>query len=449
MTSVLAALPVYVSLHAGHALALKQLGRAGFPEAYALILQGIACMACAAFAARRRGQSLVPADPKLQATRLVLAGASLTLITMSYWHVNAATVEMIASLDVALLILTGGWTGERYTGRQRALAFASLLLGAFLVIAARGPAERVLGYGLAFLGTLGITVGYLVLRRSSRTENDAVTSFVAGLSILLYGFGVLAWTGAPAPSASGAGIAALAGAMMFAIYELTLFLYRRMDIGSAEYPTLVSALLVLPLERLLFGTQFGASYVLSIVANVAVLGLALFSAKRGRVALERAMPAIQQSTPINCGPASLESVLRYWDVPSPGQTALAERLTLASNNTAHPAFLSRLAGELGLEAEFLQGLELRDLEAFVGRGETPIVVWWFDDGGHYSVLTAIDDAHVHLMDPWPDPAFPDQYRKVPRASFEANWYGTYCRRAAIRITGERKHARPHLVAANA
>ncbi len=430
-------LPLYLALHCGHALALKQLARCEYSQADTLIFQGLACMGCAWLSARFRKASLVPRNIRLQAARLVIAGAALSLLTMSYWHVNAATVEMISSMDIALLILMGAWTGESYSPRQRALALASLALGALLVVAARGPAERVMGYGMAFLGTAGVAVGYLVLKSSAETENDSVTSFVAGLAILGFGF---AGRGISAGGAavSGALVAGLAGVMMFWIYELTLFLYRRMDIGSAEYPTLVSALLVLPLERALFATRFNPLYVFSIVANAAVLGLALFNGRRDRVCLLRPVPPVRQSTPITCGPASLDSVLRYWGKASPGELALSEQLGTLAAGVTRPEELAHLARRFGLDAELRERLQIEDLEGFLRDGETAIVIW-NDDGGHYSVLTGIDDAHVHLMDPWPDPAHPGTYRSIPIGSFRSNWHGQYCRRAAIRIKGDPIH----------
>lgn len=65
---------------------------------------------------------------------------------------------------------------------------------------------------------------------------------------------------------------------MYWIYDLTLRLYRRMDIALAEYPTLLSAALVIPLENLLLNAPLDLAYSICIGVQIVALG-ALLSTK--------------------------------------------------------------------------------------------------------------------------------------------------------------------------
>jgi drug/metabolite transporter (DMT)-like permease len=124
-----------------------------------------------------------------------------------------------------------------------------------------------------------VTFGYLFIRSSAKTENIHVVALVAGLAIVFYGaFGRLAAPAAPAaPLPSPLEIAFLlaTGAIMYALYHMTVKLYRKLDLAVAEYPTLVAALLVLPLETALLGTRFEAWYIAAMVANTGFLGYVL------------------------------------------------------------------------------------------------------------------------------------------------------------------------------
>lgn len=277
---LVAVLIPYVLCTALHALALKQLARMGVSAADTLVWRGLVCVAlAAAFAAYHRA-SLWPNRPGLQAARAASAGLSLWLLTAAYQYANATTVSAISRLDTAILIMLGPLAAVAASNLQRGLAALSFLVLAFLALA-QGSGESVLGYGLAFAGTLGVTAGYLFLRSSAKSENPYVIAGVAGAAIVVYGLAAQAF-GPPSVAFEPLawGLLAASGMMMYALYQLTIALYKVMDVALAEYPTLFAALLVLPAEALVFGVQFSAVYVAAMVANVALLGGILALAPR-------------------------------------------------------------------------------------------------------------------------------------------------------------------------
>lgn len=275
---LVAILVPYVGLHAGHSLVMKYLNVQGCSLEDILIYRGLGCVLTAVVLGTMYRQSLIPNRPGTQIARFFFSGLALCLITAAFKYANATTVSVISRLDTAILVVVGPWIGVATSRRQQVLAFASLAALTGLSIAGTGGGtEQSLGYVLAFLGTLGITAGYLFLRASARSENIYVVSLIAGLAILFYGSAgkLLGHAPTSAPAALSVGVALLAGVMMFYLYQLTVWLYGMMDITLAEYPTLFAALLVLPAEHYLFGVHFDRVYVISVVANVALLGAVL------------------------------------------------------------------------------------------------------------------------------------------------------------------------------
>lgn len=269
------ALCLYVALIAGHALVLRHLARAGVSAEDTMIFRGIACIACAAVAGLVLRQSLVPNKPGLQLARFFFSGFALWLITAAYQHANATTVTVISRLDTAILMVLGPMIGVAATGLQRGLSLVAIfMLVGVAIWGGSGTGDTLLGYGLAFVGTAGITAGYLFLRSSGKSENDQVVAAVAGLAIAFYGVaGRALGVGHPSTlDASSLAWLGVAGIAMYLIYILTLKLYKLMDITLAEYPTLFAALLVMPAEAVLFQVSFEPMYIAAMVANVALLG---------------------------------------------------------------------------------------------------------------------------------------------------------------------------------
>ena len=64
---------------------------------------------------------------------------------------------------------------------------------------------------------------------------------------------------------------------MYSLYDLTVRLYKVMDVARAEYPTLFSTLLVMAMEASLLNVHFDTLYVATMLANLVLLGLILWA----------------------------------------------------------------------------------------------------------------------------------------------------------------------------
>jgi predicted double-glycine peptidase len=155
-------------------------------------------------------------------------------------------------------------------------------------------------------------------------------------------------------------------------------------------------------------------------ASMGSLNLALFS-----------MPDTRQSTEYSCGAAAMQAVLGYYgrDI---GEEDIREMLNTNEESGTYPDDIIRVAGALGLQAEYKENMTMADLESYVAQG-IPVIVdcqaWrsvsqynesWADTwyNGHWLVVIGIDENNVTLEDPYilGDRGF------MPREEFEARWH---------------------------
>jgi|GEM_PF-5946355 len=265
----------YVLLHAANLLLLKYLAVLELPAPTTLVYRGLGCAMVAAVIALRTRTSLLPKFPREQVIRFLIAGASLYLLTQSFFYARASTVGWISRLDTALLICLGSLAGSQTSSARRLMA-GFLIIGAIVAgMILRADGESLWGYCLAFIATCGLTAGYILMKRTGVKETTPVVALVAALALVFYGSTLGGLAQPPDPRVLGA---ILSGFCMYAIYDLTLRLYRRMDIALAEYPTLVSAAIVIPLENRILNSPFDATYSLCIGLQIVALG-ALLSTK--------------------------------------------------------------------------------------------------------------------------------------------------------------------------
>jgi hypothetical protein len=145
------------------------------------------------------------------------------------------------------------------------------------------------------------------------------------------------------------------------------------------------------------------------------------------------MPDTRQSTEYSCGAAALQAVLGYWgrDI---GEEDLREMLNTNEESGTYPDDIIRVAGALGLQAEYKENMTMAELGGYVGRG-IPVIVdcqaWrsisqnnesWEDTwyNGHWMVVIGVDDFNVILEDPY----MLGDRGILSRQEFEARWHNS-------------------------
>lgn len=137
-----------------------------------------------------------------------------------------------------------------------------------------------------------------------------------------------------------------------------------------------------------------------------------------------------QETDYSCGPASLLSVLRYWNVYPGDEKGLYALLGTTPQNGTHPKHLEEGAQFFGLAAEMKENLTMEDLNAAVEKDVTVIVdlqAWsgarknnwdykW--DDGHYVVYVGSHHNNAFFM----DPSAEGNYAYIPIEEFLRRWH---------------------------
>jgi hypothetical protein len=103
-----------------------------------------------------------------------------------------------------------------------------------------------------------------------------------------------------------------------------------------------------------------------------------------------------QTKPGLCGPASLKAILSFYG-ETHSEKLLAELSGATTENGVGAAGLVRAATKLGFKAVSKDKNSIEDLKELLDDG--PVIVNWFDTGGHYSVATRIEDDKIHIMNP--------------------------------------------------
>lgn len=142
------------------------------------------------------------------------------------------------------------------------------------------------------------------------------------------------------------------------------------------------------------------------------------------------VPIIRQMTPYSCGAACLLSIAQYWGAFGGGERKLAAMLGTSPEHGTTPWNIHRVAGEIGLYSQILEGYTQADLANSIIQGDTLIVnlqAWpdnpvqdytnhWPD--GHYVVAVAFDAHNFYFM----DPSIPANYGYVPRQELDSRWH---------------------------
>lgn len=251
-------------------ICIRYLALEGVALADNLTTRGLSCLIFVFAMSWAQRLSLKPKSVRTQVLRAFIAGLALTSFSMSYQWLTASTVSVLSNIDVPLLMVLGPFVGIKVSNSIRGMALTSIL---FLVWYISGLEVQVhLFYGLTSLmvGTFLLCFGYFFIKKSMAEENEAITILVPSLAIIAYGLAqrigiessAMIWT----PKLIS--IAILSGFCMFGAYFTTMKLYSLTDLASAEFPTLISSIVIQPIESIFLGEALNATYLASSIGFV-------------------------------------------------------------------------------------------------------------------------------------------------------------------------------------
>lgn len=263
-------------------ICLRFLAINGISSSSSLILRGGSCFLIVSLYALKQRLSLIPRSLRTQLIRALVAGFALMLFTISYNWLTASAISVLSNIDVPLLVVFGPLIGIQASLRVRALALFSI---SFLVLFVSGlEANTNLIYGLTSLtvATVLLCFGYLFIKKSMNEENQAVTILVPSIAIIVYGV-IQKPNDIFSLPPQFLLIGFLSGASMFGAYYATMRLYVQTNIASAEFPTLISSLMIQPIEALFLDAPLHLTYLLASLGFVATVYLLLEWQKREEI----------------------------------------------------------------------------------------------------------------------------------------------------------------------
>jgi len=252
-------------------LCIRLLALQGVPVSESLILRGFSCFIFVIIYAIKYHLSLIPKSLKSQLLRATLAGLALTFLSLSYNWLTASTVSVLSNIDVPLLLVLGPLIGIQASRLARVLSLISILFLLWYLANLERQVNLLYGLGALTLGSLLLCFGYLFIKKSMMEENKAVAIMTPSLAIVFYGlFEMMGGSGSisSAWNQSNLIFCILSGAGMFIAYIATMKLYEITDLATAEFPTLISSIVIQPAELIFLNEPIHRIYLISSIGFV-------------------------------------------------------------------------------------------------------------------------------------------------------------------------------------
>lgn len=207
-----------------------------------------------------RGYSLLPNVWKPQIFRFFINGIASYLVIVSFKYLSASTIALINRLDVPFLIFLSALSGHQKSNLQFWLSVWTVLIIAFLAIDARFIDEETIGFVYAFIGVLFISMGYFLVKHSSKNENAYLICNIFSLSNIVIGLILLLYKGYSLTiHVKDLWIFLLSALSQVGLYTLAIMLYRWFDIEKARLPFVLATLTTMIIEMLFEHKVFGIS----------------------------------------------------------------------------------------------------------------------------------------------------------------------------------------------
>ncbi len=260
----------------------------GVPTPHLLLVGGTVAFLVALAIALGRGQKLAPDSVKYQSVRILLDAMSWAFATLAFKYLNATSISIISKAYIPVLVLIGPWIGNRFSTKQKVLASAALAAMVLFAFANRAPNEDLLGYFYLLLTTITVSAAYIMLRHSTIKESPFIVTAVPALACVLVGgiWGVQIEMPL-STSTLNFTLEIACGFLIYLLYAASIYRYRVLPVGLAEYPTLLTGFVILPAEYWLFGLKPNGFYLANLALVLVLVGACVYL----NLAAKKALPA--------------------------------------------------------------------------------------------------------------------------------------------------------------
>lgn len=266
---------LFVSLINNYILSI--LGTLHVPTGQSLTGRGIACIACSLLGGIFLKEKVLPTKLGTQTARFVFSGFGLWATIESYQFARASEIALISRLDLPLIVIFGFLISLSTNHLQKVMTVLLIVAIVFSIWIFSDQHTTLYGLSLAAFGTIILSVSYLLLNRTARTESPAIVSLTPAIACVCAGTLLLVKSRLLVnlnPLVLLLNIAS--GVAMYMSYRVIRHFYRRFSFFRAQIVYILIPIFSIPIDIIGFGRNFSlAEYgaFLMISLGVMVTGL--------------------------------------------------------------------------------------------------------------------------------------------------------------------------------
>ncbi|MBS1960088.1 MAG: hypothetical protein JST80_11485 [Bdellovibrionales bacterium] len=260
---------------------LSALGSLHVPTGQSLTFRGMVCVLCSLLGGLLLKERVVPEKFKTQIARFFFAGFGLWATIESYQFARASEIALISRLDLPVIIILGFLVSLTTTTVQKIMSLGLVGAITFSIWIFADEQTTVHGLLLAALGTLTLSLSYLLLNRTARTESAAIVSLTPAVACMI--FGPIIFLGSKQSlnlEPLAIFLTAASGVAMYASYRTVRHLYRRYSFLRAQIAYILIPVISIPIDLIGFKHHFRvAEYGTFLIISVGVIVTCLMNEK--------------------------------------------------------------------------------------------------------------------------------------------------------------------------
>lgn len=232
----------------------------GYKASNIMVLRGSTALLLGILGGVLQKKRIIPYQWRPQIARFFLNGFSSFFAILSFTYLSASTVSLMNRLDIPALIIIATLLGQPKSNAQFWLSIWTIIIIVFMALDAKFIDEKPIGFVFAFLNVAIISIGYLLVQKSSQTENAYILNNVFSISNIVFGLSISFIVGNSIYlNPSDLWVILLGAIGQLTIYTVAITLYSWFSVEGARFPYLLAALLITIVEMIYENKFFGIS----------------------------------------------------------------------------------------------------------------------------------------------------------------------------------------------
>lgn len=225
-------------------------------------------------------------NKQLQTSRIFIICISSSLVFLSFRLLSPTVVNIGSKITLPLMMLLSPIFGFSYAKKEKNLALVTIaIMLLFLYQSLSNDSASLLGIGMLLLSTFFMIAEYITLNKTVHSESPALICSIPSLSLILLGVGFSAWFGESLFNITNEMLIIMAtcGFFYFVAYYSGIIRYKLLPPGLAEYPSLLSVVIICPVDNLFFGETISINTLIFGLAALILLGFIIREHKKPKI----------------------------------------------------------------------------------------------------------------------------------------------------------------------